>query len=258
MCWSCACQENFLTKAGAAQEAAAQGVCIVAPDTSPRNCPPVEGEDESYDFGSGAGFYIDATQEPWKSKGYRMESYVSGELRALTLDGSLPGVDGATASIMGHSMGGHGALTLAFKAALGTSAAPHPPFKSVSAFSPICHPTNCPWGKKAFAGYLGGLEHGAAHDACVIMRGAAESNPEPLQSLPILVDQGTGDNFLASSESNGPQGQLQPEALKEAMTALGRTDAETAVRLQEGYDHSYFFISTFVGEHIAFHAKALK
>lgn len=160
-------------------------------------------------------------------------------------------------------MGGHGALTLAFKTPMAL-------WRSVSAFSPICHPTNCPWGEKAFGAYLaGGLAEGTAHDATHLLlaaaaaaegsaEGSAAACAELLQSLPVLVDQGGADAFLGPSAANGPQGQLQPEALREAMRSLGRTDADAAVRLQPGYDHSYHFIATFMDDHIAFHAKHLK
>ena len=240
--------ENVVQKAGASRAAAAFGVALVCPDTSPRGAG-VVGEDESWDFGTGAGFYIDATSEAWATGGYKMESYVKTELRDLC-SSAVDAIDATTASLTGHSMGGHGSLTLAFKDPSS--------WRSVSAFSPICHPTNCPWGKKAFDGYLaGGVAEGEQHDAVVLMRRLG-SNPD-LKKLPILVDQGAADSFYTSSESNGPSGQLQPEALIEAMKSVGRaTDGEnTRVRLQDGYDHTYFFISTFIDDHIEWHAKHL-
>ena len=214
-----------------------------------------------------------------------MESYV-GELRgalraARGRGGALAAVDAERAAISGHSMGGHGALTLALKAAAaaaagggGAGAAPRP-FASASAFAPICHPSNCPWGRKAFDGYLdGGVAEGAArHDAVELLRAAAAADgasagesaaAAALRALPLLVDQGAADGFLPPSESNGPAGQLQPDALAAALAALGRApgaddDAAslTRVRAHEGYDHSYFFISSFIDEHIAFHARHL-
>lgn len=251
--------ENFVQKAGASRAAAAAGLALVAPDTSPRHPDGGEGpagEHDAYDFGSGAGFYVDATAEPWASKGYKMESYVMEELRGLLRDpATLPELDGARCSVMGHSMGGHGALKLAFSAAVGTCNEDR--FVSASAFSPICHPTNCPWGQKAFRGYFaGGVEDGEAHDATLLMHRHGADTPA-LQSLPVLVDQGGDDAFLAPSDSNGPEGQLQPEALRQAFVAAGRTDSDSAIRIQEGYDHSYFFIATFVDDHIAFHARHL-
>lgn len=220
-------EQNFITKAGAQQFAAEHQVILVAPDTSPRG----EGvaNDEAYDLGQGAGFYLNATQAPWSAH-YRMEDYIAHELPALIARHfSVTGKQG----IFGHSMGGHGALTLALR---------HPGlYQSVSAFSPIVAPTQVPWGQKAFAAYLGDDRQAwAAHDAVVLLATAAER-------LPLLVDQGDADDFLAS--------QLQPQLLQAAADATGHP---LQLRLQPGYDHSYYFIASFIGEHIAHHARYLK
>ncbi len=224
-------EDNFTTKAGAYGPAAAHGVAILAPDTSPRG----EGvaDDEAYDLGQGAGFYVDATQAPWAPH-FRMETYVTGDLLE-TVFAEFP-VDRARTGVFGHSMGGHGALTLALR---------HPDvFRSVSAFAPICSPTRCPWGEKAFSAYLG--EDRAAwaqHDAArLIEAGAAKGRFDD-----ILVDQGLADNFL--------DGQLKPELLEAACAAAGQ---KLTLRLQEGYDHSYFFMASFIADHVAFHAERLK
>ena len=222
--------ENFVTKAGAQRYAAEHGVAIVAPDTSPRGDHVPDDPDSAYDFGKGAGFYLNATRSPW-SNNYRMYDYVVEELPALVAE--LPGVEAKRASISGHSMGGHGALTIALKNP-GT-------FQSVSAFSPIVSPSTVPWGRKAFSNYLGEDESGwAAYDSCQLIRAGA-------QQLPTLIDQGTADDFL--------EGQLQTRLLEEACASAGY---EAGIRYQEGYDHSYFFIASFIGEHIAFHAAALE
>jgi S-formylglutathione hydrolase len=228
--------ENFVQKAGAARRAAELGIALVAPDTSPRlpEDRRLPGEDDSYDFGSGAGFYVDASIYPW-SQYYNMYSFVTQELPEAVMV-ACPEVDVQTRSITGHSMGGHGALTIGLKQpAL---------WRSVSAFSPICNPTKVPWGTKAFEGYLGSVDAGAAHDACELLKGY--SGPP----FSLLVDQGAADNFLA-----GDTNQLQPEALKAACAAAG---VSLEFRLHLGYDHSYYFISTFIADHIAYHAKALK
>lgn len=223
-------EDNFTTKAGAYAAAAQHGVIVVAPDTSPRG----EGvaDDPAYDLGQGAGFYVDATQEPW-AKHFRMETYVTGELIGL-IDAAFPTT--RTRAIMGHSMGGHGALVLALR---------HPHlFRSVSAFAPIASPTRCPWGEKAFSAYLGedrGLW--AWHDAArLIEAGAAKGVFDD-----ILVDQGDADPFLAE--------QLKPELLVEAARAAGQG---LTLRMQPGYDHSYFFMTSFIADHIGFHAARLK
>ena len=227
--------ENFSQKSGFARAAAARGIALVIPDTSPRGVT-IEGADDSYDFGSGAGFYVDATTELWKEH-YNMYSYVNAELPALVESTFADRILGGSKSISGHSMGGHGAITLALKNP-GT-------YTSVSAFSPITHPTRCPWGTKAFSGYLGSVEAGAAHDASLLCK----SYVGP--PMKILVDQGAADNFLI-----GDVNQLQPDALKEACAASGGK-ISLDLRMQEGYDHSYFFISSFIDEHINYHADAL-
>lgn len=220
-------EQNFITKAGAQQFAAEHQIILVAPDTSPRG----EGvaNDEAYDLGQGAGFYLNATQAPWAPH-FRMEDYITQELPALIAKHfAVTGKQG----IFGHSMGGHGALTLALR---------HPGrYQSVSAFSPIVAPTQVPWGQKAFAAYLGDdRAEWAQHDAVALIAQAEER-------LPLLVDQGEADDFLAS--------QLKPELLQAAAAAAGHP---LTLRLQPGYDHSYYFIASFIGEHIAHHARYLK
>jgi len=223
-------EDNFTTKAGAYKAAAEHGVIIVAPDTSPRG----EGvaDDPAYDLGPGAGFYVDATQGPWAPH-FRMESYVTGELIDL-IDAQFPTTK--TRSIFGHSMGGHGALTLALR---------HPElFKSVSAFAPISSPTRCPWGEKAFTAYLGeDRAQWARHDAALLIEGGAAKGVFD----DILVDQGDADAFLND--------QLKPELLTAAAQKAGQG---LTLRMQPGYDHSYFFMASFVDDHVAFHAKRLK
>ncbi len=223
-------EDNFTTKAGAYRAAAAHRVIVVAPDTSPRG----EGvaDDPAYDLGQGAGFYVDATQAPWAPH-FRMESYVVDELVGL-IDRAFP-TTGAR-SISGHSMGGHGALTLALK---------HPElFRSVSAFAPIASPTRCPWGEKAFTAYLGGdRREWDKHDAArLIEAGAAAGRYDD-----ILVDQGDADAFLAE--------QLKPELLTAAAETAGQ---KLTLRMQKGCDHSYFFMASFIDDHVAFHAERLK
>ncbi|MEN5228814.1 S-formylglutathione hydrolase [Brevundimonas naejangsanensis] len=223
-------EDNFTTKAGAYKTAAEHGVIIVAPDTSPRG----EGvaDDAAYDLGQGAGFYVDATQGPWAPH-FRMESYVTGELIDL-IDSQFPTTK--TRSIFGHSMGGHGALTLALR---------HPElFKSVSAFAPISSPTRCAWGEKAFTAYLGeDRAEWAKHDAALLIEGGAAKGVFD----DILVDQGDADSFLTD--------QLKPELLTAAAQKAGQG---LTLRMQPGYDHSYFFMASFVDDHVAFHAKRLK
>ena len=223
-------EQNFVTKAGAQRYAAEYGIAIVAPDTSPRGCN-IEGEDESYDFGSGAGFYVDATEPKWKEN-YNMYTYVTVELPAVIMANF--NVDKDKASISGHSMGGHGALICALK---------NPGlYRSVSAFSPICNPSVCPWGIKAFTGYLGAdKETWKQYDATELVK---TYRGPPLN---ILIDQGKSDNFLEE--------QLYP---KNFVDACRSNNVPVVLRMQEGYDHSYFFISTFIGEHIENHARALK
>ena len=220
-------EQNFITKAGAQQFAAQHGLIVVAPDTSPRG----EGvaNDEAYDLGQGAGFYLNATQAPWAAH-FRMEDYVVQELPAL-IEQHFPASD--RRGISGHSMGGHGALTLALR---------HPGrYVSVSAFSPIVAPSQVPWGQKAFTAYLGDDQTAwLQHDAVALMATAQER-------LPLLVDQGDADDFLT--------GQLKPELLQQACEAAGHP---LTLRLQPGYDHSYYFIASFIGEHLAHHARALR
>ncbi len=221
--------ENFVTKAGAQQAAAEHGIAIVAPDTSPRGEGVPDDPDGAYDFGLGAGFYINATQAPW-SQHYRMYDYIVDELPTL-IAGNFP-VDMARSSIFGHSMGGHGALTIALK---------NPgKYRSVSAFAPICAPSECPWGEKALANYLGDDRAGwRAHDAVALLEEGATLSP-------LKVDQGSADGFLDE--------QLKTERLIETLNMRGD---KSDVRYREGYDHSYFFIATFIAEHIAFHAGHL-
>jgi len=222
-------EENFIVKAGAQRVAAELGLAIVVPDTSPRGLK-IPGESDNYDFGLGAGFYVDATQAPW-SRGYRMYSYVVKELPAL-IESEFP-VDSARAGIFGHSMGGHGALTIALK---------NPDtYKSVSAFAPICSTMRCPWGEKALTGYLGADRTlWREYDATALVESRGWQGPA------LLVDQGTNDQFLES--------QLKPELLKEACTRAG---VSLDLRLREGYDHSYFFIASFIEDHLRFHARNL-
>ena len=228
--------DNFCQKASAAFAAASKrGVAIVVPDTSPRGHESIEGEDDSYDFGTGAGFYIDATQEPW-AKNYNMYSYVTSELPKFVND-AFPATSKTLKSITGHSMGGHGALTIALRE--GPEA-----YTSVSAFAPICNPTQVPWGKKAFEGYLGSVEAGAEHDATMLMKKANK-----MVFPTILIDQGAADNFLS-----GEVNQLTPAAFVDACKAAGQP---LRYREHEGFDHSYFFISSYVEDHINFHADAL-
>jgi S-formylglutathione hydrolase len=223
-------EENFVIKAGAQRTASELGLMLVAPDTSPRG-QGVPGEDESYDLGTGAGFYLDATREPW-SRAYNMYSYVVDELLGV-LAAAFPAGNLGRQGIFGHSMGGHGALTIHLK---------HPEtYRSVSAFSPISAPMRCPWGEKAFTNYLG--KDRAAwrdYDASELVR------KRPSRAK-ILIDQGTADDFLET--------QLKPDLLVEACEAAGQ---HFELRMQPGYDHSYYFIASFMGDHIAHHARFLK
>ncbi len=220
--------ENFMQKAGALKMAAELGVAIVAPDTSPRGEDVPDDENGDYDFGLGAGFYVNATQPPWQ-KNYQMYDYVVTELPTL-IEQHFPVTD--KRAISGHSMGGHGALMIALK---------NPErFCSVSAFSPICNPVNAPWGKKAFAHYLGSNESTwQEYDASVLMAKAQ-------QKIPALVHQGSDDNFLAE--------QLMPAALAKAAESSAYPLHYVQV---DGYDHSYYFISSFIGQHLSFHAQHL-
>jgi S-formylglutathione hydrolase len=221
-------EETFPIKAGAQRLAAELGIALIAPDTSPRE-PTLPGDRENWDFGVGAGFYVDATQSPW-AKHYRMFSYVTGELPAL-VDARFA-VDPARRGVFGHSMGGHGALVCALRKP--------ETFRSVSAFAPIVAPTRVPWGEKAFSNYLG-PDRGAwrEYDASELVR------RKPLAGE-ILVDQGLADKFLDV--------QLKPELLEEACRAAGQ---KLALRRHAGYDHSYWFIQSFVADHLAHHARAL-
>ena len=225
-------EETFMTKAGAQRLAAELGLILVAPDTSPRGAQ-VPGEADAWDFGVGAGFYLDATQTPWATH-WRMESYLMRELLPL-LGEHLP-MDLERVGIFGHSMGGHGALTLALR---------HPGvFKSVSAFAPIAAPRQCPWGRKAFSGYLGADESTwLAHDASALM--AAQATP-PYPGG-ILIDQGLADKFLLEN-------QLLPEVFEAACAQVGQP---LTLRRQPGYDHGYYFIQTFMADHLAHHAQVL-
>ena len=223
--------ENFTTKAGAYGFAAQYGLAIIAPDTSPRgdDVP----DDDAYDFGKGAGFYINATQEPW-AKNFHMESYVAQELQEL-IYAEFP-LDKIRQGIAGHSMGGHGALTLGLK---------YPDiYGSISAFSPIVAPVEVPWGQKAFSGYLGddNQVQWFLHDACTLMTAYGDRKLFP----EILIDQGGSDQFLDE--------QLKPDLFVEACYAAGQ---KVNLRIQDGYDHSYYFIQSFIEDHIKQHAQIL-
>jgi len=221
--------ENFVQKAGAQQYAAEHGIAIVCPDTSPRGEGVADDPEGAYDMGLAAGFYINATQQPWVTH-YQMYSYIVDELPAL-INAEFP-VDATRVSLSGHSMGGHGALTIAFK---------NPGrFKSVSAFAPICSPASCPWGEKVFSHYLGDdREQWKQHDAVELVKARCAQ-------LPVMIDQGSADNFLAE--------QLRTDLLIETAQAA---QFPMQIAMREGYDHSYFFIASFIGQHIAFHAHAL-
>lgn len=221
-------EENFIVKAGAQRIAAELGFILVAPDTSPRG-DAVPDEDGQYDLGKGAGFYLDATEDPW-SHNYRMYSYISRELPDL-IAAEFP-ADTVRQGIFGHSMGGHGALTIHLK---------HPgQYRSVSAFAPIIAPSQVPWGRKAFTNYLGdNSERWEAYDATVLV----ESHKSEAH---ILIDQGADDQFLAE--------QLRPELFSEACKQAGQ---KLTLRMQPGYDHSYFFIATFIEDHLRWHAAEL-
>ena len=220
--------ENFMQKAGAQRVAAELGIAIVAPDTSPRGEQVPDDPDGGWDFGHGAGFYVNATEAPWSTH-YRMYDYVVSELPTL-VEASLPVSD--RRAVSGHSMGGHGALVAALR---------NPGrYRSVSAFSPICQPSECPWGHKALGNYLGeDRSQWAEWDSCALIGEARER-------LPILVDQGSDDGFLEE--------QLRPQALQQAAAAHGHP---LTLRMQPGYDHSYFFIASFIEDHLRHHARAL-
>jgi S-formylglutathione hydrolase len=223
-------EENFTIKAGAYRSAARLGLAVLAPDTSPRG--ETVADDSAFDLGQGASFYVNATQEPWAAN-FQMERYVTEELPAVAA--TAFGLDLARCGISGHSMGGHGALTLALR---------HPQlYRSVSAFSPICSPTRCPWGLRAFESYLGpDTGQWRQHDASRLLEdGAGRGRFDQ-----ILVDQGMSDSFMV--------GQLKPELLEAACATAGQS---LSLRRREGYDHSYFFVSTFIDEHLAWHAERL-
>jgi S-formylglutathione hydrolase len=224
-------EETFAFKAGAQRVASKLGIALITPDTSPRGAN-VEGEAEAWDFGLAAGFYLDATQTPW-AKNWRMESYLLNDL-IPTLSASLP-IDTNALGITGHSMGGHGALTLALK---------YPSiFKSVSALAPICAPIQCPWGQKAFTGYLGNDESTwQAHDATALM---GKQISVPFKSG-ILIDQGLADKFLTD--------QLHPDLFASACAKVGQP---LSLRKHAGYDHGYFFVASFIEDHLAHHAANL-
>ncbi|CAB3764691.1 S-formylglutathione hydrolase [Burkholderia puraquae] len=223
-------EETFPIKAGAQRFAALHGIALISPDTSPRGAG-VPGEDEVWDFGVGAGFYVDAMREPW-SKHWRMYSYVRDELRAIVMH-HLP-VDGGRLGIFGHSMGGHGALVLALR---------NPQiFRSVSAFAPIAAPMHCPWGEKAFSGYLGNdREAWKQYDASELIGHVANRFDDG-----ILIDQGLGDQFLSN--------QLNPEMFEAGCRAAGQL---LMMRRHVDYDHGFFFIQSFIGDHIEHHARIL-
>ncbi|MGO4387481.1 S-formylglutathione hydrolase [Microvirga sp. 2YAF29] len=223
-------EENFTVKAGAQRVASELGLILVAPDTSPRGEDVPDDQEGAYDFGLGAGFYVDAAQEPW-AKNYRMRSYIERELPALIAENCPADMD--RQGITGHSMGGHGALTIALR---------NPGrFKAVSAFAPIASPMNCPWGEKALSNYIG-PDRAAwrEYDSCALIESGARV-PD------ILVDQGTADSFLES--------QLKPQLLEQACAKAGQP---LTLRRQEGYDHSYFFIATFMEDHLRWHAERLR
>ncbi len=219
--------ENFMQKAGAQRVAAELGMAIICPDTSPRGTD-LPGEHDDWDFGSGAGFYVNATQEPW-SRHYRMYDYVTQELPRVA-ESVLP-LDGRK-SVSGHSMGGHGALICALREPEA--------WESVSAFSPICHPSECPWGVKAFSHYLGEDRNDWAEwDATQLVTRVDKQ-------LPILIDQGADDEFLGD--------QLKPGSLEQACIC---THHPLEINLREGYDHSYFFVASFIENHLRHHGRAL-
>jgi S-formylglutathione hydrolase len=222
-------EENFTVKAGAQRAASELGLMLIAPDTSPRGEGVPDDPEGAYDFGLGAGFYVDAVQEPW-TKHYRMRSYIERELPELIAQ-NLP-ADMSRQGITGHSMGGHGALTIALR---------NPErFKAISVFAPIASPMNCPWGEKALGNYIGADRSAwRNYDACALIEGGAR--------LPdLLVDQGSADSFLES--------QLKPGLLEEACAKVGQP---LTLRRQDGYDHSYFFIATFIEDHLRWHAQRL-
>jgi S-formylglutathione hydrolase len=221
--------ENFMQKAGALRIAAELGIAIVAPDTSPRGADVPDAEDGAYDLGLGAGFYLNATEAPWHTH-YQMYSYITTELPAL-IAAAFPVSD--QKAISGHSMGGHGAITIALK---------NPDaYTSVSAFSPICNPSKTPWGQKAFTAYLGTATNTwLQYDACHLMH-------EATSHLPLMIDQGDADAFLDK--------ELKPEHLQ---AAAAKAAYPITLRMQAGYDHGYYFVASFIEDHLRFHATHLK
>lgn len=220
--------ENFMQKAGALKAAALKNITIVTPDTSPRGHSPIDGENENWDFGLGAGFYLNATTEKYKEN-YQMYSYIL-ELRQIIVQNPSIFTCTSNISLCGHSMGGHGALSIYMK---------NPDlFKCVSAFAPICHPSKCPWGIKAFEGYLNEKKEWEDYDSVVLLKNYAGQH-----NLKILIEQGSVDDFLVGN-------QLMPESLLEVSKAR---NVMVEYRLQEGYDHSYYFISTFIEDHLNWH-----
>ena len=222
-------EQNFITKAGAQRAASEYQMILIAPDTSPRGDGVPDDPDGAYDLGLGAGFYVDATQEPWTDH-YRMETYISDELPDL-MNKHFP-ADRSKMGVMGHSMGGHGALTMHFR---------HPEiFKSVSAFAPIVAPSQVPWGQKALSAYLGNdQERWDRYDAASLVKTGTTS-------ASVLIDQGTHDEFLAE--------QLKPHLFEDAARSAGQ---QMTLRMQDGYDHSYYFIASFIDDHLRHHAEAL-
>jgi S-formylglutathione hydrolase len=221
--------QNFVTKAGAQRYAAKHGMAIVCPDTSPRGNDVVDASDEAWDLGKGAGFYLNATQHPW-SKHYQMYDYVVDELPSVL--NAIEQIDTTRCSISGHSMGGHGALVIALRNPQA--------YQSASAFSPIVSPINCPWGQNAFRNYLGDDTNAwRDYDSCELLQRSAPA-------LPIMVDQGSADDFLEE--------QLKTSLLAEASD---KANYPVTIRYLDGYDHSYYFIASFIEEHIAFHAQHL-
>lgn len=221
--------ENFSSKAGAQRVAAELGIALIIPDTSPRGADVPDDPNGAYDFGLGAGFYVNATQQPWAAN-YHMYDYIVHELPAL-VEQQLP--VSSVRSISGHSMGGHGALVMALRESNR--------YRSVSAFAPICHPSACPWGEKAFSGYLGDdRSRWLEYDATALLR-------KHRQVPPMLVSQGEADNFLAE--------QLRPDDLADA---IAETGVDAKIERHPGYDHSYYFIASFIEQHLRFHARYLK
>ncbi|ESK98013.1 s-formylglutathione hydrolase [Moniliophthora roreri MCA 2997] len=238
-------EDNGAQKGSFLGPASSQGIAILFPDTSPRGAN-IAGEDDDWDFGTGAGFYLNATN-PKYSNHYNMYTHVTLELPQVLETAGLP-IDWSRQSIFGHSMGGHGALTLYLSSLTGPDGTRRHQYRSCSAFSPISNPSQCPWGQKAFSGYLqNGVEEGKEkYDATELIRKSGGK-----ERVHILVDYGTADNFHK-------QGQLLPDNFLKAAREAGYDEVQVRVRSQEGYDHSYYFISTFASDHVHFHANFLK